>query len=182
VAAVVGRLCDGKGLETAVRAAKIVAERVPAFRLVIVGDGELRQPLAALAQEIGAEGSVVMVGARHDVPDILRSVDLLAMASESETSGLVAMEAAAAGIPVVATRVGGLPETVQDGVTGVMVPPRDAPALARAVVSVLEDRNVGERMGEAARGRARREFGAERLVETMAAVYSRILNDGDGGR
>ncbi len=181
VVAVVGRLCEGKGLETALRAATILAERVPAFRLALVGDGDLASRLRALASELGVAERVVMVGARSDVPDILRAVDLLAIASVSETSGLVAMEAAAAGLPVVATRVGGLSETIEDGVTGLLVAPRDERELARGVEAVLGDGDLASRMGRAGRERAEREYGADRLVETMTGIYWRLLAGGGQG-
>ncbi len=182
VVAVVGRLCAGKGLETALRAARLVVDRVDAFRLVIVGDGDLRPRLSALAADMGIDDAVVMVGSRDDVPDILRAVDLLAVASESETSGLVAMEAAAAGTPVVATRVGGLPETVDDGVTGLLVPPGDESAMAEAVISLLSDGDLTSRMAVAGRSRAEREFGAGCLVDTMTGIYLRLLGGGGEGR
>lgn len=181
-AAIVGRLHSGKGLETAIEAVPLVLAGEPLFRLVIVGAGGLEPQLREMRRKLGLESSVIMAGPRDDVPAILRSVDLLVVASESETSGLVAMEAAAAGKPVVATRAGGLAETVTDGVTGLLVPPRDEVALAGAMVELLGDARKALAMGGAARERALREFGTGHLVDTMSGIYDALLASGGAER
>lgn len=175
VAAIVGRIHGGKGLDTALQAVPLILKRERRFRLVIVGEGELEAEIAALRDRLGLADAVVMTGSRDDVPAVLASVDLLIVPSESETAGLTALEAGAAGLPVVATRVGGLPEAVRDGVTGVLVPPRDADALARAVVDVLSDEAAASAMGRAGRALVEREFSAAGLVDTMTGIYDRLL-------
>jgi len=174
-AAIVGRLHAGKGLPTALRAVSIVRQRVGDFHLVVVGDGDMRGELVALRDALGLSAAVHIVGARDDVPSVLQAVNLLLIPSESETAGLTAIEAGAAGIPVVATNVGGLPEAVLDGRTGVLVPPRDERAIADAVVRVLSDATVAAEMGEAGRKFVCEEFGRGRLVSRMAEVYAGAL-------
>jgi len=177
-AAVVGRLHEGKGLPTALRAVPIVRERIGDFHLVVVGEGDMRGELIALRDALGLSSAVHIVGARDDVPSVLKAVDLLIVPSESETAGLTAIEAGAAGRPVVATNVGGLPEAVLDGRTGVLVPARDERAIADAVVRIMSDAAVAAQMGEAGRKLVGEEFGRGRLVSRMAEVYAWALGGG----
>lgn len=175
VAAVVGRLHAGKGLDTALLAVPLILEQEPEARLVIVGGGELASELDAERARLGIAESVIMAGTRDDVPAVLAASDVLVVPSESETAGLTALEAGAARLAVVATRVGGLPEAVDDGVTGLLVPPRDERALARAVLDVLSDPARASAMGDAGRERVEREFSSERLVADMTSIYERFL-------
>ena len=175
IAAVVGRVHAGKGVEDAVRAARLIREKEPAFRLLVVGSGPLEGLVERLAGECGSADAVVFAGAREDVPAILAAVDLLVVPSESETAGLAALEGMAARLPVVATDVGGLPEAIQDAVTGVLVPPRDPAALADAVLSVLASPERARQMGAAGRSRVETDFNTGRLVSTVTCLYDKLL-------
>jgi glycosyltransferase involved in cell wall biosynthesis len=174
VGAMVGRLHEGKGIETAIAAVPDVLSRVPHFRLLLVGSGPLEGELRGAAAAAPA-GAVVFAGTRSDVPAVMAAADLFLSASESETAGLTVLEAMAAGLPVVATGVGGVVEAVEDGVTGILIPPRDRSALADAVVSVASSPDRGGAMGAGAREVVRERFSTERLVRRVGALYERLL-------
>lgn len=166
----VGRFDAGKGVLEVARAWPAVAASLPEAHLVLAGKG----PVEEEAREIlrGAP-RVRWIGYRTDVPAVMRALDVLAFPSRSEGFGLVAAEALAAGIPVVATRAGALPEVVRDGVDGVLVPPGDTEALARALVRLGGDPAERARMGRAGRERVRREFSVERMVGEYEALLLR---------
>ena len=139
-------------------AAALVASKDPAARFVIVGDGTLRPGLERRAQEMGIAARVIFTGWRRDLPDIYADLDVLAVTSHNEGTPVSAIEAMAAGCPVVATHVGGLPDLIHEGETGYLVPPGDAPALATAWLRVLQQPEMAQRMGEAARRAVGRGF------------------------
>ncbi|PYO27018.1 MAG: glycosyltransferase family 1 protein, partial [Candidatus Rokuibacteriota bacterium] len=143
--AVLCRLSPIKGLEYFLEAATTLAASVPEARFLIVGeadaqDAEYRRRLEAYADRLGLGRRVVFTGLRLDVPAVLDEVAVSVLPSLSEGLSNVLLESMAAGVPVVATRVGGNPEAVEEGVTGLLVPPRDAAGLAGAIARVLEDR------------------------------------------
>jgi len=150
----VGRLSPEKGPVFAVRAMPAIVERMPQAELTVVGDGRQRAELERLAGELGVGGRVRFVGAvaNTGLPDYYRRAGLLVMPSLSEGQGVVAMEALACGIPVVGSRVGGIPESVRDGVNGLLVPPGEPQALARAVADLLADRERYAGLAAAAPG------------------------------
>lgn len=174
VVAVVGRLETQKGHVYLLDAWPEVVAAHPDARLVLVGDGSLRDALAAQALERGVADSVLFVGFRADVPRILDAIDVLALPSLHEGMPLTVIEAAAAGRPVVATAVDGTPEVVLDGRTGSLVPPADPPALARALRSLLGDPDAIARMGREACRWARERFDIDTHVEATARVYREV--------
>src|SRR6185369_3181875 len=127
------------------------------------GAGTMEPALRALAAPLGR--AVVFLGARADVPDLLAASDVVVLASLAEALPTALMEAAAAGRPCVATRVGGVPEIVDDGVTGLLVPPSDAPALARALTCLARDPALRADMGRAARERAEARFSLDAQID-----------------
>jgi glycosyltransferase involved in cell wall biosynthesis len=147
----------------------MVHARHPTARLLLVGEGIRRPWVEGLARERGLGGAVVFTGFRSDVPELLRVMDCFVLAS-TRTEGVPQslLQSFAAGVPVVASAIGGIPEVVTDGKTGLLVPPEDAAALARAVEAVL-----GDRAGAAARSRAARHLVEERF--SHAAAVSRLL-------
>lgn len=180
VAVMVGRLHEGKGLERAIEAVPVILARLPGFRLLLVGSGPLEETLMSRAQSVGAAGAVVFTGRRTDVPALLAAADLCVLASESETAGLSVLEAMAAGLPVVASDVGGVPEAVEDGVTGLLIRPGDSGGIVEGVLSVLGRPDRGAAMGQAGRKRARDRFSTERLVDATVALYDGLLARGGG--
>ncbi|MGY1681169.1 glycosyltransferase family 4 protein [Geodermatophilus sp. SYSU D01176] len=169
----VGRLVPEKGVDVFLRAAALVSAVVPQARFLVVGDGPLRPDLEHRAAVLGLAGAVTFTGYRSDAARLLAGLDVLAVPSRSDGSPLVVCEAMAAGIPVVASRVGGLPDLVQDGGTGLLVRPGEAEDLARALVSLLLDPESARRLG--ARGRALAGTRThERLVDRMTQLYAAV--------
>jgi glycosyltransferase involved in cell wall biosynthesis len=164
----VARLAEQKGQRTLLAAAPRVLGAHPEVRFAIAGDGELREELEEAAKELG--GHVFMLGNRSDVPDLLASFAVFAYPSRFEGLCLAVIEAQAAGVPVVATPVGGIRETVVDGVTGLLVPPDDPEALAAAILRLLDDPELARRLAAAACEQARG-YTEEQMVAETLSVY-----------
>jgi glycosyltransferase involved in cell wall biosynthesis len=184
--AVLARLDPIKGLEYFLEAAAIVATRVPRARFAVIGGGafvrrgantfqDYRSELEATAARLGLEGRVAFTGVRNDVPDVLSQVAVSVLPSLSEGLSNTLLESMAAGVPVVATRVGGTPEAVEDGVTGLLVPARNPEALARAIGLLLENRDLAARLGRAGRQRITRHFQLESTVRQTERLYVELL-------
>ena len=166
-----GRLSPEKGVDVFLRAASIIAGVVPEARFVVIGDGPLRGELEALAGDLGLlENRVRFLGFRDDAADLIAGLDILAVPSRSEGTPLVVGEAMAAGVPVVVSRVGGLPDRVIHRRTGLMVEPEDPEGLATALVSLLLAPDEARQLGEAGRAYAAR-FPYATLVDRIEAVY-----------
>lgn len=180
VVGIVAALRPEKDHPTLLRAARLVIDEVPGTRLLVVGDGPLRGELERLATDLGIANRVVFTGARSDVSDLLRVMDVFTLSSFTiECAPMALLEAMACGCPAVCTAVGGVPDLIDDGVTGYVVPPRDPGALADRLVSLLRDRERARLMGRAARERLESEFslerslrGAERAIEETAGRAS----------
>jgi L-malate glycosyltransferase len=143
--------------------------------LVLVGDGPERQAVEKLTASLGLTRQVAFLGEQVQMGRLLAQADVFVLPSEQESFGLAALEALASGVPVVATRVGGLPEVVRHGETGLLVPVRDAGALAAAVVELLSQEARRAAMGRAARADALARFRPEPVVERIEALYRRLL-------
>jgi glycosyltransferase involved in cell wall biosynthesis len=169
----VGRLAAPKDTVTLVRALARVPGRP--FRATIVGDGPDRPAVEAEIRAAGLEGVVELAGERQDVPDLLADADVFALSSRSEGAPISVLEAMAAGLPVVASAVGGVPEIVAHGATGLLVPPGDAAALAEALEQLLADPALRRRLGEAGRERVRERFDLTELRRAHVELYAREL-------
>jgi glycosyltransferase involved in cell wall biosynthesis len=143
--------------------------------LVLAGDGPERAMLEAKARQLGIDDRVVLLGYRSDIRDLLAVCDLFVLPSNYEALGLAVLEAMAAGRAVVATAVGGIPEVVLNGVTGVLVPPRDPSALANAIRRLLADPALMHEMGAAGRSRVQREFSSAAMVQRVMRIYEEVL-------
>lgn len=169
---VVARLARQKGIDTLLAAVPQVLAGRPEARFVVVGDGEERAALVAQAETLGVAGSVTFLGARSDVPEQLAALDVFAFPSRFEGLCLAVIEAQAAGVPVVATPVGGIVETVVPEETGVLVPVDDPAALASALLGVLDAPAEAARLATEARRRAVERFGDARMVARTLALYA----------
>jgi glycosyltransferase involved in cell wall biosynthesis len=169
----VAALAPHKGQRHLVAAAARVVRELPDVRFLIVGEGELRDALTRQIKDLGLDRHVFLIGFRDDVLGLMKSFDVFAMSSVTEGLGSAILEAMALSRPVVATRAGGIPEAVDDGVTGLLVPPHDEAALAAALVTLLRDPLRRTQLGAAGRVRVEREFGVEQLVSGTAGVYER---------
>jgi glycogen(starch) synthase len=175
-----GRIVRDKGFDLAVEALAVVARRIPAARLLIAGDGPERPALERQAQELGIADAVRFAGwvSPEAVPALINEAALVVMPSRwEEAFGLVALQAAQMGRPVVATRVGGLPEVVLHGETGLVVGKEDGAALAEAILFLLEHPDEAARLGEAARRRAADAFSMDRYLDQHDALYRRLIKE-----
>ncbi len=168
----VGALVPHKGQLGLVDATAILVRDVPDARVLIVGEGELRGELERRIRHHHLEAHVILTGFRNDIPSLLRGLDLFVMSSVTEGLGTSVLDAMSAGVPVVGTRAGGIPESIVDGETGLLVPVRDPEALAQAMMRMLLDRGARHGFGEAGQRRAREQFSADRMVDETAAVYA----------
>ncbi|MBK1706654.1 sugar transferase [Halochromatium glycolicum] len=166
------------------RAFLLLRDSVPAMfprlRLVLVGDGPLRQTATEILTAAGVAEQVWLPGARDDVPELMRAVDLFVVPSLAEGICNTILEAMATGLPVIATDVGGNPDLVQPGATGNLVPAGKPEALTEAMAGVLSDDAQRQRMGRAARARAEREFSLEAMVQGYLQVYYKALGSAAG--
>jgi glycosyltransferase involved in cell wall biosynthesis len=163
-------LRGGKGHDVILAALPRLRSSVPRLRLAFAGDGDLGPALRSAARPHGAR--VVFLGHRRDVPELLAACDLVVLPSFAEAQPTALMEAAAAGRPVVATRVGGIPEVVEDRVTGLLVPPGDPRALAEAIEALLGDPARAAAIGRAAHARAVLAFSLDRFVDATLHVWA----------
>ena len=163
----VARLDRQKGHSTLFAAIRQVHDAT----FVLAGDGPEKDALAALAYESGIQDRVIFLGDRRDIPELLACCDLFVLPSIYEGLPLSILEAMAAGKAVVATAVGGTPEIVIDGETGVLVPPGDPAALAGAIQSLLSDPNRVQKIGSAGRALVAKEFSSDGMVERIHQVY-----------
>ena len=168
----VGRLSHEKGQEHLIRAAVAWRNRA---RLVIAGDGPDRARLARLAREVGCANCIIFAGLTSQVSPFYAIADVFVLPSLSEGSPNALLEAMAAGLPIVATDVGGVPEIAADDVNALLVPPRDAGSIASAVCALLEDKGRCERLGLMAQRTVRQDYTPERRAAALADVYRRVL-------
>jgi glycosyltransferase involved in cell wall biosynthesis len=186
---VVARLEPEKGHPTLLEAWPLVLERVPEARLLIIGEGSRRDALEAQARELDLLGQecsgdacvgtrharpgarVVFTGLRDDVPAVTAALDVAVLPSYREAQGLVILEAMALSRPVVASRVGGIPEMIEDGVTGLLVPPRDPEALAAAITRLLLDHPLADSIARAGHDLAHERFCLEAMVSAIQRLY-----------
>jgi glycosyltransferase involved in cell wall biosynthesis len=173
---IVARLVHIKAHEVFLNAAARVAREVPDTHFVVVGDGERRAELEALAGALGLGSRVHFLGWRRDLDRLYPDLDVVGLTSRNEGSPVALIEAMAAGRPVVATSVGGVPDVVDDAVTGYLVPSGDAAAVARAVVELLTDPRRGDKMGQAGRERVLPRFAVGRLLADLDGLYQDLLS------
>jgi glycosyltransferase involved in cell wall biosynthesis len=171
----VGSLYPVKGHRYLIEAAARLAPSYPRLHVVIAGSGGEEERLRDLARDLGVAERVHLLGRRRDVPDLLKAFDVFVLPSESEAHPLSLCEAMATGLPSVASNVGGVPEVIQDGRSGLLVPPKDVDALARAVKDLIESRELRERLGTRARERVRQEYSTERMLERYSDLYEEVL-------
>ena len=173
----VGRLSYEKGHADLVRAAAALkaASGAPRFRVVVVGDGPERESLAGLAARLGIREQITFAGFQRDTRPYYALATMVAVPSHSEGSPNVVLEAMAAGLPIVANRVGGVPEILEHGVTGIMVPARNPDALAEAMLRILSDPELRLRLGAAARAQAESDYTPEAYRRALVEFYQQTL-------
>src|SRR6266853_5628135 len=170
----VAALVPHKGQRYLIDAAHLVVQQIPDARFVILGEGELREHLEKQVHEHHLEKHVLLPGFRTDVLGCIKSFDLFVMSSVTEGLGTSLLDAMACSRPIVATRAGGIPEIVEDEGNGLLVPPRDHTALARAIGALIGERDRRAVMGGAGLARVTERFSVERMIAGTAAVYARV--------
>lgn len=165
-----------KGHNFLIEAARTICQVIPETRFVLIGDGAQRPKLEQMVREFRLQEYFLFLGRRRDVPELLSCCDLSVLASTTEGLPNAVLEYLAAGHPVVATRAGGTPEIIEDGVSGLLVPPRDPRALAQAVLQVLQDVELAKRLGRAGKERVRNQFSYVRLLVELQGFYEELLH------
>jgi sugar transferase (PEP-CTERM/EpsH1 system associated) len=158
-----------------IRALELEPSLTERLRLIMIGDGPLRAEAQALLDASGVAGLAWLPGERHDIPDVLRSLDCFVLPSLAEGISNTILEAMASGLPVIATKVGGNPELVDAGVTGELVPIGDAEAMARAIIAYASNPERARAAGRAGRAAVERHFSMEAMVAGYRGLYDRLL-------
>jgi sugar transferase (PEP-CTERM/EpsH1 system associated) len=176
VLGIVGRLSEEKGgVDVLIRAVARLSKTNPNLRLLVVGDGPLRSSLEALAVGSAPSGTFIFTGTRNDVAHLLSAMDLFVLPSLNEALPIVVLEAMAAGLPVIATRVGGVPEIVDHEKTGLLVQPGSEDALHSALDRLISDPDLREQLAQAGRERVAADFTIERMVKHIEDLYEELL-------
>jgi glycosyltransferase involved in cell wall biosynthesis len=176
-APVIGTACTlrpEKALDVLVRAAAVLLDEFPDLRLLIAGEGPDRARIEGLIGQLGVGETVTLLGGRGDIPDFLQALDVAVCSSDWEGSPLSVMEYMEAELPVVATRVGGIPDMISDGVEGVLVPPGDPEAIATAVAGLLRDPDEAAEMGRRGQRRRREEFDLDVTARQIGNLYEEL--------
>lgn len=176
IAAVIGQLIPRKGHRILLAALPHVLARHPRWRVVFFGRGPLEAELRREIARLGLDGRVRLAGFRAELAACLPGIDVVIHPALKEGLGLAVLEAMSAGVPVIAAAAGGLPDVVEDGVSGLLVPAGDADALRRAAERLFANAAERERLGRAGRRRALESFGVERMVDAHLAIYRRLLD------
>ncbi len=173
----VGRLSQEKGHADLLRAIALLDTELPPFRVLIVGDGPERQSLVELADSLGISSKIAMLGQQGEVRPFYSMADLMALPSHSEGSPYVVLEALAAGVPIAATRVGGVPEILTHAETGLLVPSKNPQAMADALRCLLTDEQLGRRLADAGEAHAKAHFDFRNYMESLIQFYEQTLID-----
>jgi len=168
---IVAALEDHKGHTYLIQASRLVREQAPGIRFIVVGSGSLRLELDKQARDLGVEDIVFFLGFRDDVPRILASLDIFVLSSHHEGLGSSLLDAMASRLPVVATQAGGIPEVVKDRETGLLVPPRDPAALARAILDLCRDHELAARLARRGYEVVHEKFSAEAMADKVVDLY-----------
>ncbi len=176
VAGIVGNLLVWKGQEYFIRAASEVRKVIPSAMFLVVGDGECRYDLERTSEKLGIRDKIIFTGRRFDIPKLMAAMNVVVHSSITpEPFARVIIEAMAMGKPVVAMNEGGVPEIIEDGVNGIMVPPKDASLMARKIIELLSDRNKARKIGHVAQRHIEEHFSIEANVKKIQKEYSQIL-------
>ena len=170
-----GRLTPVKGIPYLLQAAKILVRGGANVKVLIVGEGSIRQDLLMQTQDLGISDNVVFLGHREDTDILLQAMDIFVLPSLSEGIPMALLEAMAACRPIVASRVGGIPEIIEEGVDGYLVEPMDVDNLAERCRRLIESPDVARYMGEQGRKRVERDFSATVMADRVISVYKELL-------
>lgn len=171
----VGRLLQVKGVEYGIRAFASALAQSPGMHMALAGEGDQLDHLKCLALELGIRENLTFLGVRNDLPDLLSAADSVLLPSLNEGFPRAAIEAMAAGKPIIATRVGGTPEAIIDGETGILVSSKDTKAMSAALVQLAGDSELQSRLGAAGRIRAENNYSVNTYVTKLEGIYEQLL-------
>ncbi|MCX7661667.1 MAG: glycosyltransferase family 4 protein, partial [Candidatus Omnitrophica bacterium] len=177
VVAMIGRLEPIKGVDYFIATAKLILKEPQNVRFLLIGEGSLRERLEKEVIISGFKDKIIFTGWRDDVYKFFSLINILVLPSLNEAVGLVLLEAQARGIPVVATRVGGIPEFVRDGENGILVPPRNVEKLTQAIKRLLKDKELREIMGKEGRNFVKDRFSPQITLERIRKLYKELLGN-----
>lgn len=170
----VARLNFAKAIDYMLGAFAIVREKLPSSKCLIVGDGELRNDLENCAKELGIEDDTIFLGARNDIPELLSIMDVFVLSSITEGTPVSLLEAVVARVPAVGTDVGGIPEVIEDGVSGILVPPKDKEKLARGIIDLLKDAELKKKVVNNAYNKVKERFSITSTTKRIEKIYERF--------
>ena len=170
----VGRLARVKGIPYLLQAARILLHQGANVKVLVVGDGNIRLDLMTLTRDLGINQNVAFLGHRDDIDELLKALDIFVLPSLSEGIPMVLLEAMAASRAVVSSRVGGIPEIVEDGIDGFLVEPMDVNSLAERCGRLIESPDIARKMGVQARKRVERDFSATTMADRVALIYKEL--------
>ena len=171
----IGRMVWQKGFEYLIESIPAIIKTSPRAKILIVGDGPLKARLEALAETLNVRSNLIFAGFRSDTREILSAIDILTVPSVLEGFPMITLEAMAMSKPIIATNIDGITEQITNEENGILVPPKDPDALAKAIIRVYDDKEIGRKMGLAARRKVEREFSVERMVAETEKVYMTLL-------
>jgi glycosyltransferase involved in cell wall biosynthesis len=178
---IVARLTERKGFKNLFAAVKLLVDEGRNIRCLVVGGGASKEKIAALknyAASLSISPYILLTGRRSDIPDILSLLDVFILPSLAEGLGRSLLEAMAAGRPIVATMVGGIPEAIEDGKSGILVPPDDSRALAHAIALLLDNPQKAQELGRASRKRAELLFDETKMIDSICSLYDELITNG----
>jgi glycosyltransferase involved in cell wall biosynthesis len=173
----VSRLSEEKGIQYLVQSVPLIPKQFSNFKIYIAGDGECREQLERMVESLKVQSHVKFLGHLTNVQAFLQQIDLFVQPSRSESLGVAVMEAMSMGLPVVATRVGGIPEIVADNVTGLLVPSQDPEALAKAISDLCRDAETRKKMGMKGKELVAQKFRVSDFVKQTFDLYERLLKE-----
>ncbi len=171
----VGRLDPIKNYPNLIYAAREIINEYPDIRFVLVGDGPLKNKLESIIKELDLEGKVILLGRVDNVLPFLKIMDIFVLPSFSEGLSVSILESMACGLPIVATNVGGNPEIVLDGVTGILVPPENCSTLAMAIMKLIKNPEIAKEMGIAGQKRIKTEFSFSKMINSYEKLYKEVI-------
>ena len=177
VVGVVSRLEEGKGHQDILRVIPQILEKKKNIKFLFIGDGPLRNELESFAKNANINNHVIFTGLRLDVAEILKSIDIFCLASLYEGMGRVVLEAQASGKPVIANRIGGIPNIVLDKKTAILVEPKNDKSLSQALIRLMENESLRHAMGQEAAKFIDERFSAKKMVDDINTLYENLLTD-----
>ncbi len=176
IIATIAELHERKGLKYLIKAMPELVKKFPNVKLIIIGEGPQRKELEQLVKKLDMQANIELLGRQNDIPFLLKSSNIFALPSRREAFGLVNAEAMICGLPVVATKVGGIPEIVADEKTGILVKPEDEKELEQALETLIKSSDKRERMGTAGHELVLKEFDAKKMAEEYEKIYKKEIS------